>query len=70
MWTRVCATSVVTQAQRDGAWGDVRAKVEAHATRPFCRNETDGRSGLNVPVQRPFADQDWRFHRPNKTTMI
>jgi beta-glucosidase/6-phospho-beta-glucosidase/beta-galactosidase len=53
-------TRTILLKTRTDAWERVRHAIETGETRPFCR-ALDGKTSLNDPIQRKFADQDWRL---------
>lgn len=53
----------VSGRERDSYWDDVLKARREGALRPFCRG-VDGETSLDEPSMRPFASNDWRFHKP------
>ncbi|KAH9329907.1 hypothetical protein KI387_002015, partial [Taxus chinensis] len=65
LFSAVVKTGKVTQQQREIAWNELQTVAAEGKTRPFYRavnkDSLMNAGGLDVPIQRPFIQQDWRF---------
>lgn len=65
LFSEVAKTGKVTKQQRDQAWSELQAVAIQGRKRPFCRAvDSNGlmyAGGLDVPIERPFVQRDWRF---------
>eukprot|EP01018_Ginkgo_biloba_P026010 Gb_03715 [translate_table: standard] len=65
LFTEVAKTGEVTKQQREKAWNELQTAAAQGKTRPFYRAVNKYglmyAGGLDVPIQRPFIQRDWRF---------
>lgn len=66
LFSEICKTGKVTKRQRDKAWSELQAVAASkQKKRPFCRAVNSSglmyTGGLDIPIQRPFVQRDWRF---------
>lgn len=65
LFTEICKTGKVTKRQREKAWSDLQKAAAEQKMRPFCRAIDDSglmyAGGLDIPIQRPLVQRDWRF---------
>uniref|UniRef100_A0A0C9RLY0 TSA: Wollemia nobilis Ref_Wollemi_Transcript_11775_2447 transcribed RNA sequence n=1 Tax=Wollemia nobilis TaxID=56998 RepID=A0A0C9RLY0_9CONI len=65
LFSEVVRTGKVTRQQRDIAWNELQIAAAQGKTRPFYRTVNKHglmyAGGLDVPIQRPFIQRDWRF---------
>ncbi|CAM6089649.1 unnamed protein product [Calypogeia fissa] len=65
LYAEIAKTGLVTKQQRDQAWEELMNVAAEGKKRPFCR-AVDGHGlmysgGLDVPIELPFVERDWRF---------
>jgi beta-glucosidase/6-phospho-beta-glucosidase/beta-galactosidase len=58
LYQKIIREREISVEMQDTAWNLLQSHVGE--ARPFCRSE-DGKTGLDVPVERLIRDNDWRF---------
>ncbi|KAH7286003.1 hypothetical protein KP509_33G055200 [Ceratopteris richardii] len=65
LFSEIAKTGKVTKCQRAKAWSELQAAAMEGKKRPFCRAvDSNGlmyAGGLDIPIERPFIQRDWRF---------
>ncbi|MCO5549360.1 hypothetical protein L7F22_002830 [Adiantum nelumboides] len=65
LFSEIAKTGKITKQQRDQAWSELQTAAAQGKRRPFCRavdkNGLMYAGGLDIPIERPFVQRDWRF---------
>ncbi|KAM0948445.1 putative beta-glucosidase [Dioscorea sansibarensis] len=65
LFSKVLKTGKIIKQDRLRAWRELQIAAKEKKTRPFCRAvDRHGlmyAGGLDVPIQRPYIQRDWRF---------
>ncbi|KAJ0980568.1 hypothetical protein J5N97_008823 [Dioscorea zingiberensis] len=65
LFSKVVKTGKVAKLDRLHAWRELQNAAKQKKTRPFCRAVDRHRlmyaGGLDVPIQKPYVQRDWRF---------
>lgn len=66
LFSEVVKTGKVTRQQREIAWNELQIAAAEGKTRPFYRAVNKlglmYSGGLDIPIQRPLIQRDWRFN--------